>query len=404
MAGSGEPGARPDGTASGRAEAGAGADLPSVCVVTHPLGSAGENATRTLLEVLGALTAVSLVTAELDDDSPLRDRYPVVELTEKGAGTNVAVAAGRFLLNQARMCRTIAGREEEFVLFFGATSYLLPVVFARFLGKTVVVEPRGDVPLTLRLHWEQRLPDPLARLLAGLVRALERAGFAAAHGVVTYTPSMARQLGVDPEAPDVYPEGARYVDTDRFRPATPYEEREEAVGFVGRLDEEKGVRTLAAAAKRLPPGVTFRLVGDGDLKPWLEEELADEIAAGEVELTGWVDHDEVPDQLDGLRLLVMPSDATEGLPTTILEALACGTPVYATPVAGVPDVVRDGETGFLMRETDAAAIADAIEEILGREDLPAVGRNGRELVERTYSFDAAVDRYEGILSGVAAGR
>ena len=201
MAGDGTPEGQPDESASERSEVEleAGADLPSVCVVTHPLGSAGENATRTLLDVLGALTAVSLVTAELDADSPIRDRYPVVELTEKGAGTNVAVAAGRFFRNQLRMCRTIAGRDEDAVLFFGATSYLLPVVFTRLLGKTVVVEPRGDVPLTLRLHWEQRLPDPLARLLAGLVRALERAGFAAAHGVVTYTPSMARQLGVDPE-------------------------------------------------------------------------------------------------------------------------------------------------------------------------------------------------------------
>jgi glycosyltransferase involved in cell wall biosynthesis len=108
----------------------------------------------------------------------------------------------------------------------------------------------------------------------------------------------------------------------------------------------------------------------------------------------------VPDRLDDLRLLVMPSDATEGLPTTIIEALACGTPVYATPVAGIPDVVRDGETGFLMRETEADAIADGIEEILRRENLPTVSRNGRELVEATYSFEAAVDRYEAILSGV----
>ena len=397
MAGSKAPEAGPSEAASTRSDA----DYPSVCVVTHPLGSTSENATRTLLNILSALTAVSLVTAELDDDSPLRDRYPVVELTEKGAGTGVAVAAGRFLLNQLRMCRTIAGRDEEFVLFFGATSYLLPVVFARLVGKTVAVEPRGDVPLTLRLHWEQQLPDSLARLLAGLVRALERAGFAAAHGVVTYTPSMARQLDIDPEAPDVYPRGARYVDTNRFRPETPYEEREEVVGFVGRLDEEKGIRTLAAVAERLPPGVTFRFVGGGDLRPLLERELADEIEAGEAELTGWVDHDEVPDRLDDLRLLVMPSDATEGLPTTILEALACGTPVYATPVAGIPDVVRDGETGFLMRETDADAIAGGVEEILRRDDLPAVSQSGRELVEATYSFDAAVDRYEGILRALA---
>ena len=215
---------------------------------------------------------------------------------------------------------------------------------------------------------------------------------------------MARQLGVDPEAPDVHPEGARYVDTDRFRPATPYEDRDEVVGFVGRLDEEKGIRTLAAVAERLPPGVTFRFVGDGDLRPWLERELADEIAVGSVEVVGWVDHDEVPDELTRLRLLVMPSEPTEGLPTTILEAMACGTPVLSTPVAGVPDVVTPGETGFLLDETDPDSIADAIVSSLEREDLPAMSRNGRELVERRYSFDAAVDRYEAILSDVAAAR
>jgi len=94
--------------------------------------------------------------------------------------------------------------------------------------------------------------------------------------------------------------------------------------------------------------VTFRFVGDGGLKSWLEAELAAEIEQGAVETVGWVDHDEVPTELNRFRLLVLPSEPTEGLPTVILESLACGTPVYATPVSGVPDVVRDGETGFLM--------------------------------------------------------
>ena len=55
-------------------------EYPAVCVVTHPLGAAGENATRTLLEILGAITAVSLVTANLPGNSTIRDRYEVVEL------------------------------------------------------------------------------------------------------------------------------------------------------------------------------------------------------------------------------------------------------------------------------------------------------------------------------------
>ncbi|MHC3380572.1 glycosyltransferase family 4 protein [Haloarcula sp. H-GB5] len=371
--------------------------LPSVCVVTHPLAAAGENATRSLLDILSAVTSVALVTADLPADSEIRDRHELVELTQKGAGDSVVTAAVRFLLNQLRMCRVIADRDEDVVLFFGATSYLLPIIAARLLGKTVLVEPRGDVPLTLRLNWEQQLPDQVAAGLAGAVRALERAGFAAAHGVITYTPEMARQLDLHPEAPEVYPTGARYVRTDEFCVQQPYADRDRIVGFLGRLDEEKNIRELAAVAAELPADVTFRFIGDGDLRAWLESELASEIDRGAVELTGWVDHDDVPDQLNDLSLLVLPSQPTEGLPTTILEALACGTPVLASPVSGVPDVVREGDTGFLLDSQEAAVLRETILEILERDGLDRISENGRDLIESKYSFEAACERYRSIL-------
>lgn len=364
-----------------------------VCVVTHPLSAAGENATRTLLDILAELGAVSLVTADLPADSSIRDDRELVELTRKSAGDSIPVAAVRFLINQLRMCAVIRRRPEEIVLFFGATAYLLPIVFARLIGKTVLVEPRGDVPLTLRLNWEQRLPNGVARLLAGSVGLLERIGFTTAHTVVTYTPNMARQLGLDPDSPTVYPHGARYVDTERFRPTTAFEDRDSVVGFVGRLDEEKGIRRLAAVAKQLPDGITFRFVGDGPLYDWLESELAAEIQDGSVELAGWVDHDAVAAELNRMKLLVMPSQPTEGLPTTILEAMACGTPAYATPVSGVPDVVVEGDTGFAMTEASQDRIVRRITSALDGEELPEMSHNCRKLIEDEYSFEAAVARY-----------
>jgi glycosyltransferase involved in cell wall biosynthesis len=375
-------------------------ELPDVCVLTHPLAAAGENATRSLLDILGAITGVVLVTADLPADSEIRDTHELIELTRKSVGDSVFVAAARFLLNQLRMCRVLLARDEEVALFYGATAYLLPIVVARLVGKRVLVEPRGDVPLTLRVNWERRMPSIMARTLAGSVRLLERTGFAVAHGVVTYTPGMAEQLRLDPSAPDVYPSGARYVRTDEFDVTTPYDERSDRIGFIGRIDEEKHVRELAAVAKSLPDGVSFTFVGDGDLSAWVQSELAEQIDAGAVEFVGWVDHDEVPEQLNRLKLLVLPSEPTEGLPTTILEALACGTPVCATPVSGVPDVVRAGETGFLMDSRDPEAIRQRLLDILAREDLPTISATGRRLIEDEYSFEAAKDRYREILAAV----
>lgn len=376
------------------------ASVRDVCVVTQPLSGAGEAATASLLDILSSITAVTLLTPHLPEDSKIPGRYAYVELSEKGTGRNIGVQATRFLLNQLRMCRAIHQRDEETVLFFGATSYLLPVVYSRLIGKTVVLQPRGDVPLTLRLHWERQIPAPVARGLARSVWILERLGFQAAHAIVTYTPSMVEQLGLEPFEGKVFTEGARYVDTDRFRPRIPFVERDAVVGFLGRLDEEKGVRELVQVARRLPEDVTFVFAGDGDLKGWLESELAEEIRSGAVETTGWVDHTDVPETLSRFRLLVMPSHPTEGLPTVILESLACGTPVLATPVAGVPDVVVDGRTGYHMTSREPEDIADAIAAILADPDLGAVSDRGRGLVESTYTLDAAAGRYSAILRSI----
>ena len=372
-----------------------------VLVVTHPLAPASESHVEALLVIISSITSVALVTANLSAESSIREEYEVVELSERGMGESILVAAVRFVVNQFRMCRTIARRDEDIVLFFGATSYLLPILAAKALGRTVVLEPRGDVPLTLRLQWEQRVPTQIARGLAGSVELLERIGYRAADAIVTYTPSMAEELGLDRYEHKLYPNGARYVDTEKFRPTDPFEERENVVGFLGRLDEEKGVRTLAKVATWLPQDVTFRFIGDGDLRPWLERELAAEIEDGSVEITGWVDHEEVPEQLNELRLLVLLSEPTEGLPTVILEAMACGTPVLTTPVSGVSDVVQEGETGLLVERREEESLARQIETTLRSDDLRELGRSSRELMEQEYRRDAAIERYRKILASVA---
>ena len=375
-------------------------ELPDVCVVTHPLGAAGENATRSLLDILAAITSVSLITADLPEGSVIWDRHEVIELSDRGPDKSVPRAAVRFVWNQLRMCRAIAGRDEDVILFFGATAYLLPILFSRVIGRTVVLEPRGDVPLTLRLEWERQLPSPVARGLAGVVWSLERIGYWLSDAIITYTPSMAEELGLDRFEEKLYPNGARYVDTDKFYPRVPFEARDSAVGFLGRLDEEKNVRTLAAVAKELPDDVTFRFIGDGDLREELKRELAAEIEAGEVEFTGWVDHDEVPRQLSELRLLVLPSEPTEGLPTVILESLACGAPVLATPVSGVPDVVQDGKTGYFIEEATADRLVEQITEIWADEDIETASKRGRTLIETEFDFSGAVRRYREILKAI----
>ncbi len=371
---------------------------PDVCVVTHPLSAAGENATRSLLDILSEISNIRLVTADLPAGSVIRDEYEVIELVEQKQSESLLRTTFQFVYNQIQMCREIRQIDDELILFFGATSYLLPILLAQILGKVVVLMPRGNVPLTLQLKWEQQIPDLIARTLAKMVWILERVGYWLSDAIVTYTPSMAQELRLGQFENKLYPTGARYINTNQFYPRIPFNQRNKVVGFLGRLDEEKNVRVLAAAVKKLPDDVTFRFIGDGPIREELEHELDNEIAAGKIDFTGWVDHSNVPEELSQLQLLVLPSEPTEGLPTVILEAMACGTPALATPVSGVPDVVQDGETGFLLRDHSPENIAEQIQYALYKTTLENISESATKEINQKYTLNTAVNRYRIIFS------
>lgn len=375
-------------------------EIDDVCVISHPIESATTSHAATLVNILDALTSVSVVALSISDTAEIRDHYEALEVSGEKTRDGIVAAALQFVLRQLRLVAIIRRRPEQLMLFFGTTSYVLPIVAAKLSGKTVVLLPRGNVPHTLRLQWEQQVPTPIARLLAGVVWSLERLGYRLADAIITYTPAMAATLNLQRFGEKLYPHGARYIDTDRFYPHVPYASRDRTVGFLGRLDEEKNVRLLADVAQQLPADVTFRFIGDGPLREELEQQLAAECAAGRVEFTGWVDHDRVPKELSTLRVLVLPSEPTEGLPTVLLEALACGTPAVATPVAGVPDVIEDGETGYLIDTPNTSQLTETILIALEDDGAEQMSNAGRKLVEEEYDFWAAQQRYKYILESL----
>ena len=100
-------------------------------------------------------------------------------------------------------------------------------------------------------------------------------------------------------------------------------------------------------------------------------------------------HQELPDYLTRLKLLVLPS-YTEGLPNNVLEAMACGTPVLATSVGAIPDVVpRDKETGFLVRDNSPPCLAKNIVEALTDPELKRIALNARNFVENEFQVPDA---------------
>lgn len=135
---------------------------------------------------------------------------------------------------------------------------------------------------------------------------------------------------------------------------------------IGRISEQKGHGILIEAAQILKErgrSFEFRLLGDGPLKGAIEAEIKTHNLQDCVTLVGWATSAEVRDELLAARALALPSFA-EGLPVVIMEALALGRPVVTTAIAGIPELVTPGETGWLVPAGSAPAFADAVEALL----------------------------------------
>jgi len=196
------------------------------------------------------------------------------------------------------------------------------------------------------------------------------------------------------------------VDLAAFFPAPGREERPFTATFLGRLTEEKGIRVLLEAARRLASREGLRLVvaGDGPLRAEVERE-ADRPGTPLVFLGPQT---EVLPVLHGADAVLMPS-MSEGLGITALEAMACALPVVASRVGGLPEAVAEGETGLLVPPGDAEALARAVEELAASpERAQALGSAGRRRVEQEFGQEQTIGQllqvYAEILDGLTARR
>ncbi len=173
------------------------------------------------------------------------------------------------------------------------------------------------------------------------------------------------------------------------------------VGSVGRLAREKDYPLLVrAAAPLLGPLGRLLLVGDGGEAAAIRAEVDARGVTPFVSLAG-VRHD-VPRLLAAMDAFAL-SSRMEGLPLCALEAMAAGLPVVATAVGGLPGLIEDGVTGFLVPSGDEPALARALATL--RADparARAVGERGRAHVQRLYARDAMVRRYLDLYAGVGA--
>ncbi|MFX0540195.1 glycosyltransferase family 4 protein [Roseovarius sp. S4756] len=181
------------------------------------------------------------------------------------------------------------------------------------------------------------------------------------------------------------------IEPQRFTDPVPMPDGPLRLVAIGRFVEQKGQMMLVPAlqeALRCVPGLHLTLIGDGPLRAALEIEIAAEGLQDHVTLTGWLDEAAVRAQLACAHGLVMPSFA-EGLPMVVMEAMAAARPVIATYIAGTPELVETGKTGWLVPAGDSAALAAAMVQMAEtpRSQLAQMGTAGRERVLARHDID-----------------
>jgi colanic acid/amylovoran biosynthesis glycosyltransferase len=193
------------------------------------------------------------------------------------------------------------------------------------------------------------------------------------------------------------------VDLDKFnfRDRHPIERQKIKLLTVARLIEKKGVEYgIRAVAKILKEGknVEYNIIGDGDLREELEQLIRELNASDNIKILGWREQKGVISLMEESDLFLAPSVTakngdSEGIPVVLMEALAMGLPVLSTLHSGIPELVEDGKTGFLVPERDVDALAAKLRFVIENPKIwRCITENGRKFVEQNYEINKLNDR------------
>ena len=203
------------------------------------------------------------------------------------------------------------------------------------------------------------------------------------------------------------------IDPSRFRPGDKAEARRmlrleptaRYVGIVATLRSWKGHLYLVEAFARLAAAdATVRLlvIGEGPMRPAIEQKVAELKLAAKVMLAGR--QDAVERWFQAMDVFCLPSYANEGVPQALVQAMLCGLPVVTTPVGGIVEAVTDQETALLVTPRDPGGLAAAIRRLLDDAALAErMGRAARAVAEGRFSRDAMIARMEAVFQGVMEG-
>ena len=362
----------------------------NVGIITPPRGEAATTPLSNLVNILNALSDELYIVAGGDVRILQKRNCKKVHMYKINYKiySNVMMKVINHLSMQLRFSVKIfklIRNVDVWIFFLDGESLLLPLLTAKLKRGGVLLAMTASIPKTAQAH-----KDHLSRILV----CFRVISCNLSSGIIIYSDSLIKEWQLEKYKDKISIAHEHFLNFSEFRIKKRISEREEIVGYVGRLSEEKGIlKFLQAIPMVLKRKVfsEFVIGGDGLLSSEITEYSSYRNLNNKVKLVGWIPHKELSSYLNELKLLVLPS-FSEGLPNILLEAMACGTPVLATPVGAIPDIIKECETGFLLKSNDPKHIADRIIELLGKPELlEKVSVNAYNYVRENFSYEKTLE-------------
>jgi len=365
----------------------------SIGIITFPINKNGVIPLTNLVEIVTKLCPKTYLITGKEGYTKFQNdqRLNVFNITHTDAH-NIAIRTYKYILIQIQISRIIIASKDDvskWIFFIGGSSLIIPLLTAKIMGKKTYLLLAGS---------EKKGADIAYSFLSFPLKLLVGTGYSVTDNIIVYSKSLIESWNLVKYQNKILIAHEHFLDFNFFKTTTPLNNRPPLIGFIGTLSEVKGIQNFTKALPRIireSHDLNVLICGNGPLREEIEQFLQNEGLLGHVNLPGWISHDDLPKYLNQLQLLILPS-YSEGLPNVILEAMACGTPVLATPVGAIPDIIIDGKTGFIMESNAPECIAENIKRALNSRDLEKIVVNEKKLLE-TFTFEMTVNKWKRVL-------
>ncbi|MCK4250324.1 glycosyltransferase family 4 protein, partial [candidate division WOR-3 bacterium] len=308
----------------------------NIVIITSPLNRIAQNFLLRYIKIFQAFSGeIYAITGGTFSKSDIFNKGVYIEEVRHMGGKGIANRIFQYILTQLKISYLLVKkRDADVYVFFLGQALILPILTLKIMRKKIILAMGGSY-LKLCESKNDYLLLPL--------KIIEKISCKLSDHIIVYSENIIKDWDLEKYKNKISIAHHHFFDFDKFKIKKKLEERDNLVGYIGRLSEEKGTLNFVKAIPKILKErneIEFLIGGDGQLRDKIERYLEGESLNDKIKLTGWIPDEEFSTYLNELKLFVLPS-YTEGLPYTLLEAMACGTPVLATPVGAIPDVIKD---------------------------------------------------------------